>query len=389
VVSRLAVHAQQQARRSALLAEEHAALRRVATLVARGAPAEELFAAVVEEAARVLPVDIVALARYESDAMLVVVATSSAVGDQFPVGSRWPLGGENVTTLVARTGAPARIDSFDKAPGPLSAAIRERGLRSSFGTPVLVEGRLWGVLTASTTADEPLPSDAEPRLASFTELVATAISNTEARAQLAASRARLVAATDDERRRVVRDLHDGGQQRLVYTVLTLRLAQEALRKNADDLPVLLTEALANAEQATAELRELAHGILPAVLTRGGLRAGVDTLTARASVPVDVDVTVDRLPEEVEATAYYVIAEALTNIAKHACAEHAEISAQVEDGALAVKVCDDGIGGARRDGTGLIGLADRVAALDGELAIDDGADGGTVVAATIPLPVRAL
>jgi signal transduction histidine kinase len=217
--------------------------------------------------------------------------------------------------------------------------------------------------------------------------VATAIANAEAQTEVAASRARIVSATDDERRRVVRDLHDGAQQRLVHTVVTLKLAHRALQNEETDLPALLTEALDNAEQATAELRELAHGILPPVLTQGGLRAGVDALASRMPVPIEIDVTVGRLPAAVEATAYFVVAEALTNVAKHAHAGRAEVTVRIEHGTLAVHVRDDGVGGARPDGggTGLIGLADRLAAIDGELRVDSPADSGTLVAAAIPLP----
>jgi PAS domain S-box-containing protein len=201
---------------------------------------------------------------------------------------------------------------------------------------------------------------------------------------LAASRARIVAAADEERRRVVRDLHDGAQQRLVQTVITLKLATTALRRDDAQAGALVAEALEQAESATAELRELAHGIMPSVLTRGGLRAGVDTLAGRMPVPVENRVAVGRLPATVEATAYFVVAEALTNVAKHARAGHAEVTAWIEDGTLAVQVRDDGMGGARADGSGLLGLADRLAALDGELRVKSPADGGTLIAAAIPV-----
>jgi signal transduction histidine kinase len=183
---------------------------------------------------------------------------------------------------------------------------------------------------------------------------------------------------------VVRDLHDGAQQRLVHTVITLKLANRALKNGDEDLPALLTDALDHAEQATDELRELAHGILPAVLTHGGLRAGVDALASRMPVPVDIDVSVGRLPPAVESTAYFVVAEALTNVAKHARAGHAEVTARLEDGKVGVRVRDDGTGGAQADGPGLLGLADRLAVLDGELRVESPADGGTLVAADIPV-----
>jgi signal transduction histidine kinase len=240
-------------------------------------------------------------------------------------------------------------------------------------------------MAAGSSQEQPLPPDTEARLASFTELVATAIANADARTEVAASRARLVAATDDERRQVVRDLHDGAQQRVVHTIITLKLACGALEQDEEAVPALVHEALDNAERANVELRELAHGILPTVLTRGGLRAGVDALASRTPVPVEVDVSVGRLPIAVEATAYFVVAEALTNVAKHARAGRAEVMARIEDGALAVEVRDDGVGGARPDGSGLLGLADRLAALDGRLGVESPADGGTLVSAAIPLP----
>jgi signal transduction histidine kinase len=366
----------------ARLAEEQAALRRVATLVAHGAPPEDVFAAVANEVERLLSVDMANVCRYESDATVTFVASAR---QRLPVGSRWPLRETNLATLVFDTGRPARIDKYADATGALAEGIREVGIRSAVGTPIIVEGRLWGFVAAGSSQEQPLPPDTEARLASFTELVATAISNTEARTEVAASRARLLAATDDERRRVVRDLHDGAQQRLVNTIVTLKMVSDALRNDEDAAPALVSEALELAEQANADLRELAHGILPTVLTRGGLRTGVDALASQTPVPVEIDVSVDRLPTAVEATAYFVVAEALTNVAKHARAGHAEVMAQIEDGTLTVQVRDDGVGGARPDGSGLVGLRDRVAALDGRLRVESPADGGTLVAAAIPLP----
>jgi GAF domain-containing protein len=366
----------------ARLADEQAALRRVATLVARGARPEQVFAAVAHEVGRLLSVDMAHVLRYEPDDTVMFVASG---GEHFPVGSRWPLGERNLATLVFETGNPARIDDYAEATGAIAEGVRHEGIRSAVGTPIVVEGRLWGLMAIGSSREQPLAANTEARLASFTELVATAISNAEARTEVSASRARLVTATDDERRRVVRDLHDGAQQRLVHTIVTLKMASDALRTDEDAASALVSEALENAEQANAELRELAHGIVPTVLTRGGLRAGVEALVSRTPVPVEVDVPVGRLPAAVEATAYFVAAEALTNVAKHARAGHAEVTARIEDGTLAVQVRDDGLGGARSDGTGLLGLADRLAALDGRLRIESPAGGGTLVAAAIPLP----
>jgi len=266
------------------LAEEQAALRRVATLVARGTPPEDVFAAVIDEVGQLFPVDYAGMARYEPDGMAISVAARGTT--HFPVGSSLLLGGKNTATLVFETGRPVRIDGYADASGPMGHSARERGVRSSVGTPIVVEGRLWGTIGAGSTGEQPLPPDTEARLADFTELVATAIANAESRAALAASRARIVAAADASRRRIERDLHDGAQQRLVHAVIVLKLALRALSNADANAEALVAEALRHAEQANAELRELAHGILPAALTRGGLRAGVEALVSRVSLERD-------------------------------------------------------------------------------------------------------
>jgi signal transduction histidine kinase len=223
-------------------------------------------------------------------------------------------------------------------------------------------------------------------MAGFAELLDTAIANADSRDQLTASRARLLAAGDDARRRVVRDLHDGAQQRLVHTIITLKLAQRSVHENRSDADVLLAEALGSAERATAELRELAHGILPSVLTRG-LRAGVGSIASRLDLPVEVDVSSQRLSGDIEASAYFIVAEALTNVVKHAQATRATVRAAVDDGVLTLEVHDDGVGGANPEGQGLVGIADRVEALGGRLRIESADDGGTVLTARLPLSTR--
>jgi PAS domain S-box-containing protein len=366
----------------ARLADEQAALRRVATLVAQESPPEEVFAAVAEEVGHLLPAEDTAVMRYEDDAVAVVVAVWGPRSEMLEVGTRLDLAGENVTTVVHRTGRPARIDDYRDATGAIGDNLHRLGIRSAVGCPIVVEGRVWGVMIVAQGVSEPLPAEAETRMGKFTELVATAISNVQARWDLAASRARIVAAADDERRRVVRDLHDGAQQRLVHTIVTLKLAGQA--DHEELTTTLVGEALDHAERAIVELRELSHGILPSVLTRGGLRAGVETLASRMPVPVDIAVADDRLPPAVEATAYFVVAEALTNVAKHSKATRAAVLARVENGSLELQVRDDGAGGARPDGTGLVGLADRLAVLDGRLRVDSPPGRGTLVAADIPL-----
>ena len=369
----------------ARLADEQAALRRVATLVANGLPPSDVFAAVAREVGVLLGVDATHMARYELDGTVTGVAAWNPAGSQMPVGTRVNLEGDSVSALVMRTGRPARMGSYDDASGEAAALGRKLGLRGSVGAPIIVDQRLWGVMIASSKGDRELPADTEARITAFTELVATAISNTEVREELAASRARIAAAGDEGRRRLVRDLHDGAQQRLVHAIVTLKLADAALQNEQDDLSALLAESLDQVKRATVELRELSHGILPTALTRGGLSAGVETLASRMPIPVELDVPVGRLPPAVEATAYFVLAEALTNVAKHARADRAAVTARVEDGTLRVQVRDDGVGGARPGGSGLIGLADRLAIHDGRLRIESPADGGTLLAAHIPLP----
>ncbi|MEY2484133.1 MAG: hypothetical protein QOK24_2661, partial [Verrucomicrobiota bacterium] len=281
------------------LADEQAALRRVATLVARESPPGEVFAAVAEEVERLLRVEVATMFRNESDGTVTVVAERGTRDDLMLVGRRMSLEGENVTGLVLRSGQPVRFGDYGAATGPLANYARNLGVRSAVGCPIVVGGRLWGAMVAGTRREEPVPVGLESRIQEFTELVAAAISNIQARSELAASRARIVAAADDERRRVVRDLHDGAQQRLVHTVVTLKLARRALEHEEESAPALVSEALDQAARATEELRELAPGILPSILTRGGLRAGVDALASRMPVPVEIDVVVGPLPAAVE------------------------------------------------------------------------------------------
>jgi signal transduction histidine kinase len=364
------------------LADEQAALRRVATLVAREAPEHEVLAAVAEEVTRLFGGQATQINRYEADGTATCVASTGAA---IPAGTHMTLDGDSVTTRVFRTGTSARIEHYADVEGTFGDSARRAVVQSVVGVPIEVDGRLWGMMGAASRRSDTLPADTEPRMVEFAALVATAISNLQARSDLAASRARIVAAADDERRRVVRDLHDGAQQRLVHTVITLKLADRALEASPDDARPLVKQALGHAEETMVELRELAHGILPAVLVRGGLRAGIDALASRMPVPVEIGVSVDRLAPAVEATAYFVVAEALTNVAKHSSADHVEVTTRIEDRALRVDVRDDGRGGAQAYGTGLLGLADRLAALDGRLEVESPPGSGTHIAATIPLP----
>jgi PAS domain S-box-containing protein len=360
--------------------EEQSALRRVATLVARGVPPTDVFAAVCEEIGALLDADDTTLIRYEPDDVALVVAKGRD-GEGAPKGTRVIPDPASVTAIVRRTSRPARQDSYEDSAVSVAALARTLAFGSAVGAPIVVEGRLWGAMVAAWRQAGRPTADTEARIAQFTELVATAIANADSRTQLAASRARAVDAADEERRRVVRDLHDGAQQQIVNAVLTLKLARESTGQE----DVLVESALGYAEQAIGDLRELAHGIRPVALTRGGLRAAFEQLVSHVPVPVDVDVAVERLPPSVEANAYFAVSEALTNIVKHSGAASASIGARVEGGILAIDVRDDGAGGARPSrGSGLVGLKDRIESLGGSIRVDSPIGEGTHVRLEIPI-----
>jgi PAS domain S-box-containing protein len=369
-----------------MLADQEAALRRVATLVARGAPPQEVFAAVTEEVGMLLPVEFAYMGRYESDDTVTLVAGWSRTGDLFPSGARHILGGKNLGTLVFETGRPARIDTYADSSGPLGVAARDWGVRSAVGTPIIVEGRVWGVMAAGSTPEQKLPAETEARLASFTELLATAIANAEIRSDLAASRARTVAAGDDTRRRIERDLHDGAQQQLVTLGLELRAAQAEVPLELGELKGELSHLAEALSGVLDELREIARGIHPAILAEAGLGPALKLLARRSPIPVELDVHIDRrLPERVEVAAYYVVSEALTNAAKHAQASVAQVDVDATDSIVELAVRDDGVGGADpAQGSGLVGLSDRVEALGGRIEIASPAGRGTTVLVTIPI-----
>jgi signal transduction histidine kinase len=370
------------------IADEQAALRRVATLVARAEPPEAVFAAVAAEAGQLLAVDFAALIRYDEPDMREVMGLwQTARGTvPTPVGNRLPLGGHNVTTLVHRTRRAARTDRAHST-GPIGRiANTESRYHSACGVPVSAESRLWGAMLVGSMRDEVLPSDTEVRLSRFAELVSTAIANAEARAEVAASRARIIAAADQVRQRIERDLHDGAQQRLVALALRLRDAQAEVPPGLGELRAKLGNAVTSANDALDEVQEIARGIHPAVLASGGLRPALRALARRSPVPVRVDVLAEqRMPEHVEVSAYYVVTEALTNAAKHARASAVSIRVEMAGDLLTVAVTDDGAGGALvGGGTGLVGLKDRVEALGGRLRLDSPDGGGTSLTAELPV-----
>jgi signal transduction histidine kinase len=363
------------------LAAEQAALRRVATLVAQAPSPHDLFEAVAEEVGHLLAAASATMGRYESDASTTIVASWSSTEPTFLTGKRWPLEGTNIASIVLQTGRAARIDDFSNATDPIGVAAREAGYTSAVGSPIVVEGHVWGHITATST-EGPMPPTTEARLASFTELVATAIANAESSGELAASRRRIVAAADDARRRIERDLHDGIQQRLI--ALSFR-ARAMARRPLDELPGIAAELSEGLKDVSDELREVSRGIHPTILTEAGLGPALRALARRSDVPVDVDVTLDeRLPPPVEAAAYYIASEALTNVAKHAHANVVHLIATHGDGVLTLEVRDDGIGGVDTGrGSGILGLTDRVEALGGTIWITSPPRVGTTLSVRLP------
>jgi PAS domain S-box-containing protein len=364
------------------LATEQAALRRVATAVAAETEPVRLFGLVIEEVGRVMDAQSANMVRYEGEGRATVIGGWSTDGARsVAVGSTVRVDGDTAAARVWKTGRPARIDSYEGQQGELADTLRGLGFRAAVAAPVVLGGRLWGAVILSSVG-EPFAPGAEQRIADFAELTAQALANAEARAQLAASRARIVQAGDAERRRLERNLHDGAQQRLVSLSLTLRLAARRLDDDAE-----LVQASEELSQALEELREIARGLHPAVLTEYGLQPAVEGLAARAPFPVDLEVDLaERLPAPVEAAAYYVVAEALTNCAKYAGASEVRVHVFHADGRAVVEVRDDGVGGATDSGTGLRGLADRVEALGGGLWLNSPPGEGTSLLAEIPLGV---
>jgi signal transduction histidine kinase len=362
-------------------------LRRVATLVARGTLPDEVFATVLDEVGQLLRVDMASICRYESDRTLSWVASWGRAREHFPAGSRRMLGGENLGTIILETGRSARIDNYaDSSSGPIGVAVHEAGINSSLAAPITVEGRLWGLIAAGSIMRHPLPADTEARLTSFTELVATAIANAESRAQLKASRARIVAAADETRRRIERDLHDGIQQRLVSLLLQMRAAQAAVPPQFGELERDLSRVAEGLASAFDELREISRGIHPAILSQGGLGPALRSLRRRSAVPVELDLHAERrLPERVEVAAYYVVSEALTNAAKHAHASVVKVELDARDGILRLAIRDDGLGGADPSrGSGLVGLSDRIEALGGTLQVTSPTGSGTTLLIELPV-----
>lgn len=370
------------------VAEEQAALRRVATLVARAVSPHEVFDTVATELGRILGADFVVIIRFEPDRMETVVGSwksEKSPQPAPPVGSCWSLAGRSLEAVVERTSRPARMTGYDRATSGIGVWARTRGIRSGTGSPVVVEGRLWGVMIAFSTAAGPQPEGIETRMIEYTELVGTAIANAESRAKLTAARARLVTASDETRRRIERDLHDGAQQRLVSVSLELRAAEAAVPDGDDVIRDRISRTAARLSDVLEDLQEISRGLHPAILSKGGLRPAIKALARRAGAPVELDVNVARLDERLEVGVYYIVAEAVTNAVKHAKASSVRVRLNVEDEVIRLCVEDDGTGEVfLGGGAGLIGIRDRIEALGGAFEIESTGRQGTSLCARIPI-----
>ncbi len=363
------------------LAEQQAALRRVATLVARGVAPTEIYPAAVAELSRGWGVDTVAVLQYgPSGATVVVGARDEHDKVVIPEGEHLSLEGDSVAALIQREGRPARMDSYVGATGSLAKCLRSLGMRSAVGAPIIVDSRIWGALVIWSARTEPLPQDTEQRIGDFADLVSTAITNAE-------TRARIVTSADHARQQIERDLHDGAQQQVVSLGLQLRAVEATVPPDQPDMREQISRVVVGLGAIASELREISRGIHPAILSKGGLGPAIKGLARRSAIPIELDLGISsRMPEPVEVAAYYVVSEALTNAAKHARATEVAVRARIEDGEFHLTVSDDGIGGAVvGSGSGLIGLKDRVEALSGRLNVGSPPGGGTTLDASIPLP----
>jgi signal transduction histidine kinase len=379
------------------LAAEQDALRRLATLVARGVEPLEVFGAVADEMRRCVPAATAGLWRFETDREITIVAAAAdpEALARWPVGTRTPVDGDTIAAQVQRSGRPARIDSYDTVAGPIAARVRAVGVRAAVGVPIIVDGRVWGLAGVGSLQPGPMPADTEVRIGRFAELIATAVvaghRDEQKRQLLAEASRRSNLAADNERRRIERDLHDGAQQHLVTLALDARAAEASAPAELVELKHQMSRIASGLAEVSLQLQEISRGIRPAILANGGLATAIKALARRSPVPVQLDVALtDRLPEPIQIAAYYLVAEALTNTAKHAHAATVEVQVDTDDTdtadpVLRVLVRDDGRGGADPGGgSGLVGLTDRVDALGGRLWLHSPPGAGTTVRAELPL-----
>jgi signal transduction histidine kinase len=382
-----AAEADKRRREAAALATQQAALRRVATLVARGTDPAAVYPVTVAELARGLGVEHVTLVRFDDDTCTVLAALDRPGRETLQAGERLPIDGDSITGRIRGTGTAARIDDYDGVGGIIAARMRGLGLHSGAGAPITIDEETRGAVIVGSVDREPMPHGTEERICDFADLVATAIANAETRAELKASRARIVAASDQARRRFERDLHDGAQQRIVALGLGLRTVEASVPEEDKVVRKQLDNVINGLAELYTNLQELSRGIHPAILSKGGLGPALRALARRSTIPVRIAVDVEgRLAESIEVAAYYVVAEALTNAAKYSQAAGVDIRVGEEADELHIEVADDGIGGATSTGggSGLIGLRDRVEAVSGRLHVSSPRGVGTTLTARIPL-----
>jgi len=372
------------------VAAEQATLRRIATLVAEGLQPEEIFAVVIEEVGRLFGTDLTTVGRFEDDPPAFVAVALGNGMQGVELATSWALDDPSTSAHLSQSGRSVRVnDGLRERSAALADMLARLGVASTVSSPIMVEGRLWGAVMVSSKQE--LPVDTEERLSRFTELVATAVANAENRSELAASRRRIVAASDETRRRIERDLHDGTQQRLVSLGLAVRAAEANLPSERDDLRAQLSGVATGLIAAVEDLQEISRGIHPAILSKGGLAPALQALAHRSAIPVDLDITADLRPEEpIEVAAYFVASEALANAAKHSEASRIDVTLAQRDGSLVLSVRDDGVGGAdAARGSGLVGLADRVEALGGSIRVASRPGEGTQITAELPLELKVL
>ncbi|MFB9832904.1 CHASE3 domain-containing protein [Actinoallomurus acaciae] len=369
--------------------EEQAALRRTATLIARGVSPTEIFTAVASELGRVQGTQYAVINRFDPALTSTSVGYWTAPGAPDilpPENGRWPLGTDSAAGQVAKTGAPARVNT-DTSTSPIGAWSRRNGIRYVVGAPITVGGRLWGMIAVFSRGERPPPDNTEDRLVKFVELLATAIANAENRNELLASSARIVAAADEARRRIEHNLNTGPQRRLTALGKELRDTQAIITPEQDQLRAQLARTVKGVDSVLDDLKEISHGLHPAALSRSGLRRALESLTERSEVPARLDMSVDRpLPDHIQVAIYYTVSEALTNVAKYSHASAVDIGLALEQGTLRLRIDDNGIGGADpARGSGLAGLKDRIESLGGTIEVISPAGGGTSLDVDIPIP----
>jgi signal transduction histidine kinase len=381
VASRL----RRQADDAARLAAEQESLRHIASLVARGASPADVLAGIAEELGRLLGADIALLFHQKPTGFITLAAAAGVPADTLGL-EREPRSNEPSAlratfTFDGDTSAAQHAVAF----GPYAEAILGLHLGSGIADPVMVDTRAWGFIVVATRGAR-LADSTERRVAGYTALLATAIANAENRAEVAASRARIIAAADETRRRIERDLHDGAQQQLVSLALTVGAARASVPAEEHQLRSELSQITDGLVSLLEELREMARGLHPAILSEGGLGAALRMLARRSPVIVDLEVHIDvRLPQPVEVTAYFVASELLANVAKHARATGVQLRATASVYELVLSIEDDGIGGAdTAAGSGLVGVIDRVRANNGTIEVRSPIGGGTAVDVVLPI-----